>query len=558
MLTTLLVTVLTAAGYAYEIDRVCQGAERTYRINGEAGSTWAWTLVNQTGDTLDISTYPFKDFSEMDTDGNPIQGSEITITWNLLPGTYTLSAEQTSIHGCENYELGTIEVLPNPMINAGPDLVACDAQPVTVSAATASDYSTLLWTTSGDGTFDDATIQNPVYTPGTADIVAETVTLTLSAEGLASNGTCQPVSDDVVIQISNLTANLPAGPLEGCFGSTISLEATTTGGIGTITHLWTGTGATYLSNVSIANPVFSGAPAGDYALTYTATDAEDCEVTENITITIFDNPLADITADETEVCESNAIPLDGNPSGGSGNYTNHEWTSANPDDLDLLTDVNIQNPVFIGSALPGSYTFTYTVTDGNGCMASDEITLVVNPLPTATATATPTEVCQGTPIQLQGSPSGGSGTYVTHLWTAENETVNDWLDDRSLQNPILSADATPGTYTLTYNVIDDKGCEGSGTVEVTVNGNNTPIFTQVGPFCEGTTIAELPTTSENGITGTWTPAIDNTQTTTYTFTPDAGQCATTATMTITIDDQITPIFTQVGPFCNGATIAELP
>ena len=45
----------------------------------------------------------------------------------------------------------------------------------------------------------------------------------------------------------------------------------------------------------------------------------------------------------------------------------------------------------------------------------------------------------------------------------------------------------------------------------------------------------LPTTSNNGITGTWTPATINTAvagTTTYTFTPAAGQCATTATMDI--------------------------
>ena len=556
LLTTLLVTVLTAAGYAYEIDRVCQGAERTYRIDGEVNSSWAWTLVNALGDPVDNSHYSFQDFTDI-KDGEPIQGSEISILWDLPPGTYTLSAEQTSIHGCENYELGTIEVLPIPEINAGPDLVSCAAQPVTLSDASASNHSSILWTTSGDGTFDDATLLHPVYTPGAADIVAGTVTLELTANGLASNGTCEPVSDDVIIQISNLTVTLAADATEACLGSTVSLEATVSGGIGVITHLWTGTGSEYLSDVSIANPVFSGAPAGVYILTYTAKDAVDCEVTEDITITILENPLADITANATEVCEGNTIQLNGNPSGGSGTFTKHEWTSANADNLALLTALDIQNPVFISSAIPGTYTYIYTVTDDNGCIASDEITLTVHPLPTVAVTATPAEVCQGTPIQLQGTPSGGSGTFVTHLWTADAGVV-DWIDDRSIQNPVFSGDATPGTYTLTYTVTDNKGCEGSGTVEVTINGNNTPIFTQAGPYCEGTAIAELPTTSENGITGTWAPTIDNTQTTIYTFTPDAGQCATTATMTITIDDQITPIFAQVGPYCEGVTIDALP
>ena len=35
----------------------------------------------------------------------------------------------------------------------------------------------------------------------------------------------------------------------------------------------------------------------------------------------------------------------------------------------------------------------------------------------------------------------------------------------------------------------------------------------------GDQIPALPTTSINGIAGTWSPAIDNTTTTTYTFTP---------------------------------------
>jgi hypothetical protein len=51
----------------------------------------------------------------------------------------------------------------------------------------------------------------------------------------------------------------------------------------------------------------------------------------------------------------------------------------------------------------------------------------------------------------------------------------------------------------------------------------------------------LPTTSLNSITGTWSPALNNTTTTTYTFTPIAGQCATTATMTIIVNPKPAPI-----------------
>ncbi|OYQ50786.1 T9SS type B sorting domain-containing protein, partial [Flavobacterium aurantiibacter] len=41
-----------------------------------------------------------------------------------------------------------------------------------------------------------------------------------------------------------------------------------------------------------------------------------------------------------------------------------------------------------------------------------------------------------------------------------------------------------------------------------------------------------------GITGTWSPALNNTATTTYTFTPAVGQCAATATLTIRVNSPV--------------------
>ena len=66
----------------------------------------------------------------------------------------------------------------------------------------------------------------------------------------------------------------------------------------------------------------------------------------------------------------------------------------------------------------------------------------------------------------------------------------------------------------------------------------------------------MPTTSTNGITGTWSPAINNTATTIYTFTPNAGQCATTAQLTITINPNITPTFNYTNQtLCQNAIIS---
>src|SRR6185503_9487937 len=101
------------------------------------------------------------------------------------------------------------------------------------------------------------------------------------------------------------------------------------------------------------------------------------------------------------------------------------------------------------------------------------------------------------------------------------------------------APALDNTTTTTYTFTPDAGqCAITTTMTIVVSSSITPTFTTVGPICSGATLTPLPTTSNNGITGTWSPALDNTATTTYTFTPDAGQCATTATMTIVVSSSI--------------------
>ena len=86
----------------------------------------------------------------------------------------------------------------------------------------------------------------------------------------------------------------------------------------------------------------------------------------------------------------------------------------------------------------------------------------------------------------------------------------------------------------------------------------TPTFTQVHSICEGDFLAPLPTFSLNGITGFWTPALDDTTTRTYTFTPDVDTCATTVTMEIEVNQIVIPMFTQVDPICAGDVLAPLP
>src|SRR5206468_8423218 len=104
-------------------------------------------------------------------------------------------------------------------------------------------------------------------------------------------------------------------------------------------------------------------------------------------------------------------------------------------------------------------------------------------------------------------------------------------------------------------------CATTATMDIVITNQITPVFTQIGPLCQNSTAPLLPGTSNNNIAGAWSPATINTSTagtTTYTFTPAAGQCATTTTMDIVITSQITPAFTAIPAICSGAAAATLP
>ena len=158
---------------------------------------------------------------------------------------------------------------------------------------------------------------------------------------------------------------------------------------------------------------------------------------------------------------------------------------------------------------------------------------------------------------LSSTPSGclgNDGTATVDLSGGFPPYTIEW-NTIPVQNGPTATGLAPGTYEVT---VDDAGaCTSPITQTVVVSSsvnNVTPTFTQEGPFCEGVVISDLPQSSNEGITGSWSPAIDNTQTTTYTFTPDAGQCADVVTMDITIDPSQVPTFTQQGPYCEGDAI----
>ncbi len=109
--------------------------------------------------------------------------------------------------------------------------------------------------------------------------------------------------------------------------------------------------------------------------------------------------------------------------------------------------------------------------------------------------------------------------------------------------------------TINYQLdpISDNSANDTGPDVTFINPLIVPTFTQITPICKDIVAPTLPSISNNGITGTWSPSTITTSATgtfTYIFTPTS-QCATITTMTISINPNLTPVFTQVPPICNG-------
>jgi hypothetical protein len=89
--------------------------------------------------------------------------------------------------------------------------------------------------------------------------------------------------------------------------------------------------------------------------------------------------------------------------------------------------------------------------------------------------------------------------------------------------------------------------------------NVVPLFDIQTTYCLGDTPNVLPTTSLNGVTGTWSPSvIDTSFSGSYVFTPDPGQDATNVTLTVTVNSPITSTFFPIGPFYLDDDVPQLP
>ncbi len=156
-------------------------------------------------------------------------------------------------------------------------------------------------------------------------------------------------------------------------------------------------------------------------------------------------------------------------------------------------------------------TTTYTFTpDAGQCATVTDMTVVIIP-------TQPPTFNQIGPFCV--------GETIPSLPTTSTNGINGIWSPASMDN------TTTTLYTFSPN---GGACIETANMTVTVLQETRPTF-QINDICIGETIGTLPSISNEGISGSWSPAPNNLATTTYTFTPDVGQCSTTTTETVQVN-----------------------
>jgi len=180
-----------------------------------------------------------------------------------------------------------------------------------------------------------------------------------------------------------------------CFGDSVMLSPEPLNGWGPFTYSWSPT--TGISDPNIANPYANPTETTTYQVTIT--DKVGCSGSAFVTVEVKPLPVANAGAD-VGICYGFGTTLNGSATGGMPEYT-YLWSPATGLSSPL-------NPTPLASPLITT-TYTFTVTDAYGCKDTDEVTVTVNPLPTAYPLTLGGHFCEDIPaavVEVNGSEIG--------------------------------------------------------------------------------------------------------------------------------------------------------
>ena len=415
---------------------ICEGSSHTLSGSATNQQSVLWTTA---GDgTFDDATLPGATY---------MPGSG-----DIAGGSVVLTLTATAIAPCAGNASDnmTLDIQKQPTADAGADGDVCEGSSYTLSGS-ATNQQSVLWTTAGDGTFDDATLAGATYTPGAGDIAAGSVVLTLTATAIAP--CAGEASDNMTLDIQKQPTANAGADADICEGSSHTLTGSasnqqsvlwTTAGDGTFDNA-TLTGATY-------TPGAGDIAGGSVVLTFTAAAILPCasDVSDDMTLNIFGQPTADAGADD-DVCENGSYTL----SGAATNQQSVLWTTGGDGSFDDASLAGATYTPGAGDIAAGSVVLTFTAVAMPPCGtdASDNMTLSIQDLPTAYAGADD-QICEDESYLLSGS---ANNQFAIQWTTAGDGTFDDPILLAATYTP-GAGDIAAGSVTLTLTATSIPPC----------------------------------------------------------------------------------------------------
>jgi gliding motility-associated-like protein len=398
----------------------------------------------------------------------------VSVTANpTTTSTYTVSG--TDANGCVSTDQVIVTVNSLPTVNAGLDVSVCAGQSVTLSGGGAVTYS---WTA--------PVVDGVAFTPA--------ATATYTVTGTSAAGCVN--TDQVVVTVNPIPTINGGIDQSVCLGSQVTLIAT-----GAVNYTW----SPLVTNGTAFTPAL-----GATTYTVTGTTAAGCTSTDQVLVTVNALPVINAGTD-VSVCDGSQVTL--TATGG----TSYTWAPSITNGTPFVPTLGVA-------------TYTVTGTDANGCIASDQVLVTVNQIPTINA-GNDVVICADVPVTLTAS---GAATY-------------SWSPVITNNVPFIPS---AGTTVYTVTGTSSAGCTGTDQLTVTVNSNLLADFTPVATLgCTPLTVTFTNNTA-NSVNCVWSMGDGTTQTgcTTVTNTYEQPGCYD-VTLTVTAQNGCVSNLTILDAVC---------
>lgn len=301
--------------------------------------------------------------------------------------------------------------------------------------------------------------------------------------------------NDIIVRVVSSTNNLPpvvdAGLDIRIFlpQNTLTINANASDGDGTISaYQWSKLGgpAATLVNPTEQNLSLTNLVEGEYTFQIAVTDNNGATVFDIVRVALlpstFAPPVANAGADQEITLPVNQVNITGTATSPNGSIVSTIWTKTLGPTATLTgaTSLSLQ----VTNMLAGTYVFTLKVTDNSGNEASDNIQVVVKPVPPNQAPvvdagdntniALPT-----TQVTITGAAIDSDGSVVSQKWTQLAGPSNATLQNETTLT-LTASNLIAGAYTFKLEAVDNLGAIGFNYVIIFVapesgTGNLPPI-----------------------------------------------------------------------------------